>query len=128
MGTLAHGIDLVEISRIADMVDRHGQRFLTRCFTEGELAYANANRKRRNETLAARFAAKEAVLKVIGTGWRDGIQWTDVEVIRQPSGQPTVKLSGEAAKVADKLGLTTWAISLTHTDKHAMASAVATDG
>jgi len=84
------------------------------------------NRKRRYETLAARFAAKEAVLKVIGTGWRDGIKWTDVEVIRQPSGQPTVRLTGEAAKVAERLGLTTWAISLTHTETHAMASAVAT--
>lgn len=126
MSVLTHGIDLVEIARVAAMVDRHGERFLDRCFTEGERAYAEANQKRSSETLAARFAAKEAVLKAIGTGWRDGIKWTDVEVVRLPSGQPTVSITGEAGRIAAGLGITRWAISLSHTDTHAMASAVGT--
>lgn len=128
MSVMAHGIDLVEIARVAAMVERHGDRFLQRCFTAGERAYADTNTKRANETLAARFAAKEAVLKAIGTGWRDGIAWTDIEVVRLPSGQPTLSITGEAAKVADGLGLTEWSISLSHTDTHAMASAIGRGG
>ena len=125
MSILGHGIDLVEIARIGEMVRRHGDHFLDRCFTAAERAYAEASAKRRDEHLAARFAAKEAVLKALGTGWRQGIAWTDVEVVREPSGQPTVRLSGEAARVADAMGVTQWMLSLSHTDTHAMASAIA---
>lgn len=125
MTILGHGIDLVETSRIAQMVARHGDHFLDRCFTAAERGYAEASAKRRDEHLAARFAAKEAVLKALGTGWRNGIAWTDVEVVREPSGRPVVKLSGEAERVAASLGITAWMLSLSHTDSHAMASAIA---
>ena len=122
---IGHGIDLVEIERVASMAGRHGERFLDRCFTEAERAYCEAAAKRRGERLAGRFAAKEAVLKAIGTGWRSGIAWTDVQVVRLPSGQPTVRLTGRAAAFADEAGITGWLLSISHTDRHAMASAMA---
>jgi holo-[acyl-carrier protein] synthase len=126
MHILGHGIDLVDVARIGEMIDRHGDRFLQRCFTDVERAYCEASTKRRHEHLAARFAAKEAVLKALGTGWRDGIAWTDIEVVREPSGRPTVKLTGEAANIASRLGVQHWHVSLTHTETQAMASAIAT--
>ncbi len=125
MRTIAHGIDLVEVARIGRMVADHGVQFLERCFTERERAYAGY-RKRRDEHLAARFAAKEAVLKALGTGWANGIGWTDVEVVLLPSGQPTIRLSGRAAETADAQGITAWLVSLSHTETHAMASAIGT--
>lgn len=108
------------------MLSRHGERFLERVFTEAERAYADANPRRRAEHLAARFAAKEAVLKALGTGWRDGIAWTDVEVVREPSGRPGVRLHGRAAGIAAELGVSGWLLSLTHTGDTAAASAIAT--
>jgi holo-[acyl-carrier protein] synthase len=122
---VGHGIDLVPVARIAEMIADHGERFLTRVFTPGELAYCN-DRKGRDQHLAARFAMKEAVLKAIGTGWRSGIAWADVETVLLPSGQPTVALHGEAARVARELGATAWHVSITHADGRAMASAIAT--
>lgn len=124
---LAHGIDIVEVSRIAEMFDRHGDRFLARIFTPAEQGYALAGR-RKHEHLAARFAAKEAVLKAIGTGWRSGIAWTDIEIISLPSGQPTVQLHGRAAEIARELGIANWSISLTHTSSIAAASAIGLPG
>jgi holo-[acyl-carrier protein] synthase len=124
MRIIGHGIDIVETSRIAHMIEAHGDRFLQRCFTAGELAYAQANR-RRTEHLAGRFAAKEAVLKVLGTGWRGGIAWTDVEVLREPSGQPTVALHGLCRTIAADLGIAHWWLSISHIEPHAMASAIA---
>jgi len=124
MSVVGHGIDLVEVSRITAMVDRHGERFLQRCFTPGERAYAES-RKRRDEHLAARFAAKEAVLKALGTGWRSGIAWTDVEVALDPAGAPGVGISGRAGEVARDLGITEWRLSLSHAGGFAMASAIA---
>ena len=123
---LGHGIDLVEISRIGAMLDEHGARFLARCFTAAEQEYCRESDRRRVERLAVRFAAKEAVLKALGTGWRDGIAWTDIEVTREPSGRPGVRLAARAAEVAGSLGITGWQLSLTHTTTHAMASAIAT--
>lgn len=123
--TIGHGIDLVEIDRLAEMVRRHGDRFLHRCFTEAERAYAEEGGKRRDERLAVRFAAKEAALKAIGTGWRSGITWQDVEVTRLPSGQPGLQLTGQAAAIANDLGITRWLLSLSHTHSHAIASAIA---
>ncbi|MBI1368081.1 MAG: holo-[acyl-carrier-protein] synthase [Planctomycetes bacterium] len=125
MVVIGHGIDLTETARIAEMVRKHGERFLERCFTEAERAYAAGSTKREHEHLAARFAAKEAVLKALGTGWRDGIAWTDIEIVREPSGRPMVKLSGMAATVAAGLGIRAWHVSLSHTHTHAMASAIA---
>lgn len=125
MAIVGHGVDLVETSRIREMATEHGTRFLDRVFTPDEQAYARLAGRREGERLAARFAAKEAVLKALGTGWRNGIAWTDIEVKPEPSGQPIVRLSGKAAEIARDLGIRRWHLSLTHTDTHAMASAIA---
>ncbi|MEM7229520.1 MAG: holo-ACP synthase [Planctomycetota bacterium] len=124
MHARAHGVDLVEIARITAMLDRHAERFAERCFTVAERAYADAGKRRRSERYAGRFAAKEAVLKALGTGWSSGIAWTDVEVLRAPSGQPGVRLTGEAAAIAARRGIDHWLISLSHTDDLAMASVI----
>jgi len=124
MEIVAHGIDLVDCPRIESMVERHGKRFIERVFTAAEQAYAEAN-KNGIEKLAGRFAAKEAILKLMGTGWRGKIAWTDVEVINNSSGQPEVTLSGEVEKIASKLGIKHISVSITHTANFAIASAVA---
>jgi holo-[acyl-carrier protein] synthase len=124
MEIVAHGIDLVDCPRIEEMVNRHGERFVQRVFTEAEQAYAEANRNN-IEKLAGRFAAKEAILKLMGTGWRGKIAWTDIEVINNDVGQPEVTLSGEVRKIADKLGIEHISVSITHTANFAIASAVA---
>lgn len=121
---LGHGIDLVDTPRIERLLGDHEQRFLNRVFTAGEQAYAEAGGKLRVQRYAARFAAKEAVLKVLGTGWSGGIAWTDVEVVREPTGKPTVRLCGEAASVAERLGVCEWHVSLSHLPGHAMASVI----
>jgi holo-[acyl-carrier protein] synthase len=107
------------------MIESHEERFLERCFTASERAYCDANPKRRAEHYAARFAAKEAALKALGTGWSGGIAWTDVEVVRPPDGAPSIALSGEAERLASSLGVTGWRLSLTHGAGFAIASAVA---
>ena len=124
MGIIAHGIDLVDFPRIEDMVKRHGERFLDRVFTAAEQQYANSN-KNGIEKLAGRFAVKEAVLKLVGTGWRGKIAWTDIEVVNTETGQPQVNLSGEVAKIAAGLGIAQISVSITHTANFAIASAVA---
>ena len=127
MPLLGHGIDIVETARIAKAIEDHGDRFLDRVYTPLEQAYANRNAKRRIEHLAGRFAAKEAVLKVLGTGWRGGIAWTDIEIRPEPSGQPKVSLSGESQRIASELGITQWHISISHIETHATASAIGTN-
>jgi holo-[acyl-carrier protein] synthase len=124
---IAHGIDLVDFPRIEEMVARHDKRFLDKVFTAAEQAYAEANRNG-VEKLAGRFAAKEAVLKLLGTGWRGKIAWTDIEVVNTATGQPEVRLSGEVKKIADKLGIAQISVSITHTANFAIASAVAMVG
>jgi len=124
MEIVAHGIDLVDCPRIEEMLKRHGDRFVQRIFTKAEQTYARAN-KNKIEKLAGRFAAKEAVLKLMGTGWRGKIAWTDIEVINNSSGQPEVILSGEVEKIAARLGIKHVSISITHTANFAIASAVA---
>ncbi len=124
MEIVAHGIDLVDCPRIEEMIKRHGERFVNRIFTVAEQAYAEAN-KDRIEKLAGRFAAKEAVLKLMGTGWRGKIAWTDIEVVNNPAGQPEVTLSGEVKKLAEKLGIKHISVSITHTANFAIASVVA---
>ncbi|MBN2182782.1 MAG: holo-ACP synthase, partial [Sedimentisphaerales bacterium] len=124
MGILAHGIDLVDFPRIEQMIERHGERFINKIFTPSEQAYAD-NKKNRVEKYAGRFAAKEAILKLIGTGWRGKIAWTDIEIINNESGRPQVTLDGEVKKIADKLGISQISISITHTANFAIASAVA---
>ena len=124
MKIIAHGIDLVDFPRIAAMVTRHGTRFLDRIFTAKEQADANAV-KNTTEKLAGRFAAKEAVLKLIGTGWRGKIAWTDIEVVNNAMGQPIVAISGEVKRIADEQGIEQITLSITHTADFAIASAVA---
>lgn len=124
MGIVAHGIDLVDCPRIEAMIERHGERFIQRVFTEAEQAYAEAN-KNEIEKLAGRFAAKEAVLKLMGTGWRGKIAWTDVEIVNNSTGQPEVVLRGEVERIARKLGIKHISVSITHTANFAIASAVA---
>lgn len=122
---LGHGIDLVDVARLRRSVEEHGEHFLARVFTVGERSYCDRQSKRRFEHLAARFAAKEAVLKALGTGWSGGIAWTDVEVIREDNGRPVIRLQGIAAEIADSRGMRVWHVSLSHTETHAIASAIA---
>jgi holo-[acyl-carrier protein] synthase len=124
MEIVAHGIDLVDCPRIEDMIKRHGERFISRVFTAAEQRYAEKN-KDKIEKLAGRFAAKEAVLKLMGTGWRGKIAWTDIEVVNNAAGQPEVVLTGEVKKIAEKLGIKHISVSITHTANFAIASAVA---
>lgn len=124
MPILGHGIDIVETGRIAKLILDHGQHFLDRVFTAAEQAYCEQNKKRRLEHYAGRFAAKEAVLKVLGTGWRGGIAWTDVEVVKDSSGQPRIILTGECLRIAAQLGISRWHISISHIETHATASAI----
>ncbi len=107
------------------MLERHGDRFLARVFTEQERSCVMRHEKRRVERLAARFAAKEAIAKALGTGISDGISWTDIEVVSEPSGRPAVALHGRAAEVAASLGIASWSLSLTHTGGFSAASAIA---
>lgn len=124
MEIIAHGIDLVDFPRIEEMVERHEQRFLDRVFTANEQDYAESN-KNRIEKLAGRFAAKEAVMKLMGTGWRGKIAWTDIEVVNNEMGVPKVNITGEVKRIAEKLGISQITVSITHTANFAIASAVA---
>lgn len=114
------GTDLAEVDRIRDAIERHGVRFLERVYTAAEIAYAE-RKANRFERYAARFAAKEAGMKAIGTGWRHGVRWHDFEVVNLPSGKPTLALHGVAADFAAKLGARNVALSMTHTAAMAMA-------
>ncbi len=124
MDIIAHGIDLVDCPRIEEMVERHGERFLNRVFTPAEQDRAR-DRKNSIESYAGRFAAKEAILKLIGTGWRGRIAWTDIEVTNDLAGRPLVTLSGEVERIAREMGIERISISITHTANFAIASAVA---
>jgi holo-[acyl-carrier protein] synthase len=124
MDIIAHGIDLVDFPRIERMIEEHGDRFLNRVFTAGEQDYARKHR-RPVERYAGRFAAKEAVLKLVGTGWRGQIAWTDVEVRNDVLGRPEVFLSGQVKQIAESMGIERISISISHTADFAMASAIA---
>jgi len=121
------GIDLAEIGRIQQSVDRYGQRFLDRIYTAGEQAYCLRKRKAA-ESLAARFAAKEAGAKALGTGISFGVSWLEIEVVREPSGRPNLQFHGRAAQIAARLGVARAALSITHTDGLAMASVLLENG
>lgn len=126
MPIVGHGIDLVEVARIERMLTDHPEQFLDRCFTTGEQSIA-ADAPRKAEHIAGRFAAKEAVLKALGTGWRHGIAWTEIEVLRDDAGKPILKLSGHAARFAEAIRAVRWSISISHIQTHAIASAIAED-
>ncbi len=119
---LRTGVDLIQVARIERAIARHGERFYRRFFTAQELADAQG----RAASLAARFAAKEAVMKALGCGIGD-VNWREIEVVRGPNRQPELRLHGGALSRAEGLGLREWAISLSHTDEHAIAFAVATN-
>ena len=123
MNVIAHGIDMVECDRLAESIRKHGEAFLQRVFTPAELEYCRG-RKREIEHLAGRFAAKEAVMKLLGTGWQNGIGWQDIEVVNQSSGRPVVRLTGRCRELADELGLASILISISHVASHAIASAI----
>jgi holo-[acyl-carrier protein] synthase len=118
------GVDLCEVARIRKAIgSTHGHRFLNRVFTEREIAYAES-KANRFERYAARFAAKEAGMKALGTGWRGGLAWRHLEVANLPSGRPTLRLHDKAAEIAAKLGVGNVALSLTHTAEQAMAMVI----
>ncbi len=121
------GIDITEIERIQQSVERYGQRFLDRVYTAAEQAYCLRKRKSA-ESLAARFAAKEAGAKALGTGISHGVSWLEIEVVRESSGRPTLCFHGRAAEFAARLGAVRSALSITHTNTLAMASVVLEDG
>src|SRR5947199_8786413 len=112
------GIDIAEVPRIAQAIVRFGERFVRRVFTDGEIRYCDS-KANRVERYAARFAAKEAAMKALGTGWNHGVRWRDVEVCRQPGGRPTILFHGKAAEVAAKLAAAHVAPSISHTAEHA---------
>jgi holo-[acyl-carrier protein] synthase len=120
------GIDLIEIERIQHSIDRFGERFLNRVYTEGEQAYCLGKRLAA-ESFAARFAAKEAAAKALGTGISHGVSWLEIEVVREPSGRPTLRFHGRAAERAARMSVARAAVSLTHTKELAMASVVLED-
>ncbi|HXY16537.1 MAG TPA: holo-[acyl-carrier-protein] synthase [Terriglobales bacterium] len=114
------GIDIAEVPRIAKSIARFGDRFLHRVFTAGEIRYCDS-KANRVERYAARFAAKEAAMKAIGTGWNLGVAWRDVEVSRTPGGRPTIIFHGKAAEFANRLGAKHVALSISHTEQIAIA-------
>lgn len=114
------GTDLAEVDRIREAIQRHGQRFIERIYTTKEIAYVES-KANRFERYAARFAAKEAGMKAIGTGWRRGVRWQDFEVANLPSGRPTLLLHGVAAAVAEQMSVRSISLSITHTAMQAMA-------
>ncbi len=120
---LETGVDLIEVERVEAAIERYGERFLTRVFTESELVYCRG----RPHLLAARFAAKEAVSKLLGVGiqHRDGVDWREIQVVSDKRGKPSVQLSGKAARLANELGLHSFAVSLSHSREHAIAMVVA---
>jgi holo-[acyl-carrier protein] synthase len=120
---LGTGVDLVEVGRIRDAIERHGDRFVRRIYTEAEIAYVE-RKANRFERYAGRFAAKEAGMKAIGTGWKRGVRWQDFEVSNLPSGRPTLRLHGEAARIAEKMAVKTVSLSITHTAELGMAHVI----
>ena len=117
---LSSGVDIIEISRVGQVLERYGRRFLERVFTPDEIAYCRG----RPANLAARFAAKEATMKALGTGVR-GVSWKDIEVVRHESGAPSIRLQGRAKLRAQRLGVAEIALSISHSREYAVAFVVA---
>jgi len=116
------GTDIIECVRIAQMIEKHGEVFLQRVFTQKEILYCSS-RKAATQHYAGRWAAKEAVLKVLGTGWAKGIKWTDVEVVNEVSGAPVIKITGKAADIAKERGIRDVMITISHCRAYATAFA-----
>ena len=124
MTVIGIGTDITEVARIRTMLDKHGDIFLNRVFTQSEQDYC-LPRKAADQHLAGRWAAKESILKAIGTGWTKGIGWTEIEIISQPGGKPKVELHGRAAEVCQELGIDEVLISISHVKDTAIAFAIA---
>lgn len=122
---LGVGTDMIEISRIKSSIDQFGERFLHRVFTSGEIAYCQRKKKHAAESFAARFAAKEAGAKALGTGISRGVAWKEIEVRRELGGRPTLHFTGRARELADQLGITGLSLSLTHSRDLALAVVIA---
>ena len=120
------GIDVAEVARLEQAAARHGRRFLERIFTAREIAYCERHRNR-FERYAARFAAKEAGMKALGVGWRGGVRWQDLEVVNQRGGKPELRLSGVAARIAERQKVRNVSLSLTHTQTQAVAQVILED-
>ena len=120
------GVDLAEVDRIRKSIERFGARFIDRIYTRGEIAYVE-RKANKFERYAARFAAKEAGMKAIGTGWKRGVRWQDFEVANLPSGKPTLRLHGVAAEFAARLKVRNVSLSLTHTAELGMAHVILED-
>ena len=120
------GIDLAEVARIRSSIERFGAKFTDRIFTPGEVAYVE-RKANKFERYAARFAAKEAGMKAIGTGWKRGVRWKDFEVANLPSGKPTLRLHGVAAEFAARLNVRNVSLSITHTAELGMAHVILED-
>ena len=117
------GVDMEEITRLGDAIKRHGRIFLERIFTPAEIAYCERHRDP-VERYAGRFAAKEAAMKALGTGWGQGVRWRDIEVARQPGGRPTIIFHGVAQERAERLGGRQISLSITHTGNFALAEVI----
>jgi holo-[acyl-carrier protein] synthase len=117
------GLDIAEVGRVKAAIERHGEVFLRRIYTPREREYCERF-KNKFERYAGRFAAKEAAMKALGTGWSRGVRWVDVEVVREKGGRPTMALSGEAERVAERLGVKRIALSITHTGEQALAQVI----
>ena len=117
------GIDIAEIDRIEAAIMRYGAPFIERLFTPSEVSYCESHRNR-YERYAGRFAVKEAAMKALGTGWRHGIRWRDIEVAREPSGKPTLRLEGVAREFADRLGVKNITVTITHSGNLALAQVI----
>ena len=117
------GVDIAEVWRVKAAIERHGERFLSRVYTPLEIAYCKRH-KNSFERFAARFAAKEAAMKALGTGWRNGVTWRDFEVANAPSGKPCLRLSGKGEEIYRGLRATNLAVSLTHTAEYAFAEVI----
>jgi holo-[acyl-carrier protein] synthase len=117
------GIDIAEIDRLQASIRRYGQHFLDRIFTPGEIAYCERHRNKA-ERYAGRFAAKEAAMKALGTGWRKGVRWVDIEIVRLPGGKPSLQLAGAAKEIAAGLGVKNISLSITHSGNTALAQVI----
>ncbi len=117
------GVDMEEISRVGDVIGRHGRTFLERVFTAAEIAYCERHRES-VERYAGRFAAKEATMKALGTGWSKGVRWRDIEVTRLPGQRPTIVLHGVAREHAERMGARHISLSITHTGNFALAEVI----
>ena len=117
------GVDMAEVSRVRAAIERHGERFLRRVFTPAEIGYCRKY-KDCHDRFAARFAAKEAAMKALGTGWRRGVTWRDFEISNLPSGKPCLRLSGKALEIYRSLGGSRLLVSLTHTGPYALAQVI----